>query len=126
MLLEDCSSCRVWICPVLSDLPRVQGLEAVCGPSFTQISLPSPLLPLCPLSLPPVVTFACSLSPFTSLSYDLPSLPLYFFSLPSFLCPIFPTHPPIFTSSPRGHVAHLGDDEDEDDDGADDDETHTQ
>ncbi|XP_014878133.1 mitogen-activated protein kinase kinase kinase kinase 3-like, partial [Poecilia latipinna] len=33
--------------------------------------------------------------------------------------------PPVFPSSPRGHVAHLGDDEDEDDDGADDDETHT-
>lgn len=37
-----------------------------------------------------------------------------------------PIPPPIVTSSPRGHVAHLGDDEDEDDDGADDDETHTQ
>lgn len=61
----------------------------------------------------------------------MPSLPQPFISVlfpPSLTPPIsFLTHPPpIFTSSPRGHVAHLGDDDDEDDDGADDDETHTQ
>lgn len=58
------------------------------------------------------------------LSLPQPSISILFlpFPHPSFL----PHLPPIFTSSPRGHVAHLGDDEDEDDDGADDDETHTQ
>lgn len=93
-------------------------LEVVCEPSFTQLSLPVPLF-LCPLLPPPppaVNSCLLCLLPFSPTTP--PDPPSSFLSLPS--------PPPVFTSSPRGHVAHLGDDEDEDDDGADDDETHTQ
>ena len=70
----------------------------------------------------PILTFACSFSPLNLFFYILHPSPSSYDFL--FLTP--PLTPPIFTYSPRGHVAHLGDDEDEDDDGADDDETHTQ
>lgn len=83
----------VWICSVLSDLPRVQGLEVVCGPSFTQLSLPFPffLYPLPPPLHPLVVTFACSLSTLISPSYAPPT------SKPSIL----------FSSSPPSSYLHL-------------------
>lgn len=117
------SSFVVWIC---SDLPRVRA--SLRYPSLFPSS-PNPPPPL------PVVTFACSLSPLTPPHLILsPTLnpPTSVLFLPSshpsllFLPSFLPHPPPLFTSSPRGHVAHLGDDEDEDDDGADDDETHTQ
>ncbi|CAG00278.1 unnamed protein product [Tetraodon nigroviridis] len=88
-------------------------------PHHEAISLP---LPLFLSSFPLLFLLPASLVP-QSLSLMLQSC---FLSLSS---PPFPLllhpPPPVFTSSPRGHVAHLGDDEDEDDDGADD-ETHTQ
>lgn len=94
-------------------------------------ALPPLSLPPHPLPPPPPVVFSrlLCLRP-VSLDLSPPMLSLRQLSISAFSCPslLLSSHPPpsVVTSSPRGHVAHLGDDEDEDDDGADDDETHTQ
>lgn len=85
---------------------------------------PPPILFQLFLLLSSPVSFACFLSHLISPSNAFNSQFLRSPPTPTFS--FLPIPPPIVTSSPRGHVAHLGDDEDEDDDGADDDETHTQ
>lgn len=81
----------VWICPVLSDQPRVQGLEVVCEPRVTQFSLPLSLLPpssftssSCHLLSP---VFACSLSSFVLPGTTISISPSYIYILLSFPLP---------------------------------------
>lgn len=78
----------IWTYSVLSDLHRVRSSEVVCEPSFTQLSLPFPLLPLSSSAS----AFCCHpLSPL--LAPFLPWSLLLMPPLPLLLCPFFPRPP---------------------------------